>query len=161
MLNLKTLIKTVYRGSRYFYHQGVNGYHLFTDAQIMVFIKENTHDELVKELTSCVNRKGIINKEYLETVLGTFFSSENNINSVYKSDKNYTLIDSEDGKITCFASRLLACISKRYKAGKEFVKNTPTTRHETFRIYYKGDNDLFVAILPVHVMGNDAVTYRK
>ena len=41
MLNLKTLIKTVYRGSRYFYHQGVNGYHLFTDVQIMVFIKEN------------------------------------------------------------------------------------------------------------------------
>ena len=25
MINLKTLIKTVYRGSRYFYHQGVNG----------------------------------------------------------------------------------------------------------------------------------------
>lgn len=161
MLNLKTLIKTVYRGSRYFYHQGVNGYHLFTDAQIMVFIKENTHEELVKELASCVNRKGTINKDYLETVLETFLSSENNINSIYKADKNYTLIDSEDGKITWFASRLLACISKRYKVGKEFVKNTPTIKHDNFRVYYKGDNDLFVAILPVHVMGNDGVTYRK
>lgn len=161
MLNLKTLIKTVYRGSRYFYHQGVNGYHLFTDAQIMIFIKENTHDELIKELTSCVNRKGTINKEYLETVLETFLKSENNINSIYKADNNYTLIDSEDGKITWFASRLLACISKRYKGGKEFVKNTPTLKHETFRVYYKGDNDLFVAILPVHVMDNDGVTYRK
>ena len=99
MLNLKTLIKTVYRGSRYFYHQGVNGYHLFTDAQIMVFIKENTHEELIKELDSYVNRKGTINNEYLETVVETFLSSENNINSAYKADKNYTLIDSEDGKL--------------------------------------------------------------
>ena len=30
-----------------------------------------------------------------------------------------------------------------------------------FRIYYKGDKDLFVAILPIHVKDNDGVTYRK
>lgn len=161
MLNLKTLIKTVYRGNRYFYHQGVKDYHLFTDAQIMVFIKENTNDELFKELSSCVNRKGTINNEYLETVVETFLRSENNINSIYKADNNYTLIESEGEKVTCFASRLLACISKRYKGGKEFVKNTPTIKHDNFRVYYKGDKDLFVAILPVHVMGNDGVTYRK
>ena len=118
MLNLKTLIKTVYRGSRYFYHQGVNGYHLFTDAQIMVFIKENTHDELIKELASCVNRKGTINNEYLETVLETFLRSENNINSIYKADKNYTLIDSEDGKITWFASRYLLVSQNAIKLEK-------------------------------------------
>lgn len=161
MLNLKTLIKTVYRGSRYFYHQGVNGYNVFTDAQIIIFIKENTHNELCKTLSEYVNRSGTIDKSYLEEMVETFLSSENNINSVYKADKNYTLIDSEDGKITWFASRLLACFSKRYKDGKEFVKNTPTIKHDNFRVYYKGDNDLFVAILPVHVMDNDGVTYRK
>lgn len=161
MLNLKTLIKTVYRGSRYFYHQGVNRYNVFTDGQIIIFIKENTHNELHKTLSEYVNRSGTIDKSYLEEMIETFLKSENNINSVYKADKNYTLIDSENGKITWFASRLLACISKRYKAGKELVKNTPTPRHETFRVYYKGDNELFVAILPVHAMGNDGVTYKK
>lgn len=161
MINLKTLIKTVYRGSRYFYHQGVKGYHIFTDAQIMVFIKEDTNRELCKDLADCVNRSGTFNREYLEKIVETFLSSESNINSIYKADKNYTIIDSEDGKITWFASRLLACISKRYKAGKEFVKNTPTPRHENFRIYYKGDTDLFVIILPVQVRDNDGVTYRK
>ena len=44
---------------------------------------------------------------------------------------------------------------------KEFVKNTPVGRYENFRIYYKGDKDLFVAILPIHVKDNDGVTYRK
>lgn len=161
MINLKTLIKTVYRGRRYFYHQGLNGYHVFTDAQIMIFIKEDTNRELCKDLAECVNRSGTFNREYLEKIIETFSSSENNINSIYKADKNYTIIDSEDGKITWFASRLLACISKRYKGGKEFVKNTPTPRHENFRIYYKGDTDLFVIILPVQVRDNDGVTYRK
>jgi hypothetical protein len=161
MINLKTLIKTVYRNGRYFYHQGVKDYHLFTDAQIMIFIKENTHDELFKELSNCVNRKGTINNGYLEKVLETFLDSENNINSIYKADSNYTLIDSEDGKITWFASRLLACISKRYKSEKEFVKNTPTPKHDNFRIYYKGNNDLFVAILPVYKSDNDGVTYKN
>lgn len=70
-------------------------------------------------------------------------------------------MDSDDGKITWFASRLLACISKRYKGGKEFVKNTPTIKHETFRVYYKGDDDLFVVILPICALGNDGVVYRK
>lgn len=161
MLNLKTLIKTVYRNGRYFYYQGVKDYHLFTDAQIMIFIKENIHDELFKELSNCVNRKGTINNGYLEKVLETFLDSENNINSIYKADSNYTLIDSEDGKITWFASRLLACISKRYKSEKEFVKNTPTLKHNNFRIYYKGNNDLFVAILPVYKSDNDGVTYKN
>lgn len=161
MINLKTLIKTVYRGSRYFYHQGVNDYHVFTGAQIMVFIKEDTNRELCKDLAECVNRSGTFNREYLEKIVETFLSSENNINSIYKADKNYTIIDSEDGEITWYATRLLACISKRYKGGKEFVKNTPTPRHENFRIYYKGDTDLFVIILPVQVRDNDGVTYRK
>ena len=96
MLNIKTFIKTVYRNSRYFYQDFVNGYNVFTD-----------------------------------------------------------------GKITWFASRLLACISKRYKGGKEVVKNTPTIKHETFRVYYKGDDELFVAILPVCALNNDAVVFRK
>lgn len=161
MINLKTLIKMVYRGGRYFLSSRLNGYHVFTDAQIMIFIKEDTNRELCKDLAECVNRSGTFNREYLEKIIETFSSSENNINSIYKADKNYTIIDSEDGKITWFASRLLACISKRYKGGKEFVKNTPTPRHENFRIYYKGDTDLFVIILPVQVRDNDGVTYRK
>ena len=107
MLNFKTFIKTVYRNSRYFYQDFVNGYNVFTDGKIMVFI------------------------------------------------------DSDDGKITWFASRLLACISKRYKGGKEVVKNTPTIKHETFRVYYKGDEDLFVVILPVCALDNDGVVFRK
>lgn len=97
----------------------------------------------------------------IEKFENTFDNEENNINSIYKNDSRYTIIDSEDGKITWFASRLLTCISKRYKGGKEFVKNTPVGRYENFRIYYKGDKDLFVAILPVHVKDNDGVTYRK
>lgn len=60
-----------------------------------------------------------------------------------------------------FASRLLDCISKRYKGGKEVVKNTPTIKHETFRVYYKGDDDLFVVILPICALGNDGVVFRK
>lgn len=161
MLNIKTLIKTVYRGSRYFYHQGVNGYNVFTDAQIIIFIKEDTHKELCKVLSDYVNRSRTIDRNYLEEMIETFSKAENNINSIYKADSNYTLIDSEDGKITWFASRLLACISKRYKSEKEFVKNTPTLKHNNFRIYYKGNNDLFVAILPVYKSDNDGVTYKN
>lgn len=73
MINLKTLIKTVYRGSRYFYHQGLNGYHVFTDAQIMIFIKEDTNKELCKDLAECVNRSGTFNREYLEKDYRNFF----------------------------------------------------------------------------------------
>ena len=50
---------------------------------------------------------------------------------------------------------------KRYKGGKEVVKNTPTIKHETFRVYYKGDEDLFVVILPVCALDNDGVVFRK
>lgn len=161
MLNFKTFIKTVYRNSRYFYQDFVNGYNVFTDGKIMVFIKENTNNELCKDIAEGVNCSGISYREYLEKVIETFLSSESNINSIYKADKNYTLMDSDDGKITWFASRLLACISKRYKGGKEVVKNTPTIKHETFRVYYKGDDDLFVVILPICALGNDGVVFRK
>lgn len=161
MLNIKTLIKTVYRGSRYFYHQGVNGYNVFTDAQIIIFIKEDTHKELCKVLSDYVNRSGTIDRNYLVEMIETFSKAENNINSIYNANKNYTLMESDDGKITWFASRLLACISKRYKGGKEVVKNTPTIKHETFRVYYKGDDELFVAILPVCALNNDGVVFRK
>lgn len=87
MLNIKTLIKTVFRGSRYFYHQGVNGYNVFTDGQIIIFIKEDTHKELCKVLSDYVNRSGTFNREYLEKIIETFSGSENNINSIYKADK--------------------------------------------------------------------------
>lgn len=50
---------------------------------------------------------------------------------------------------------------KRYKGGKEVVKNTTTIKHETFRVYYKGDDELFVAILPVCALNNDGVVFRK
>lgn len=40
MLNFKTFIKTVYRNSRYFYQDFVNGYNVFTDGQIMVLLKK-------------------------------------------------------------------------------------------------------------------------
>lgn len=161
MLNVKTLIKTIYNDSRYFYKQEIEGYHIFTDARIMIFIKEGTNTELYKELSETVNRKGDIDKEYLKEVLETFLNGENNINSKYKPDNTFTLIESENGKVTWFSSRLLACISKRYKAGKEFVKNTPTLKHDNFRIYYNGEEDLFVTVLPIHALGNDGVTFRK
>lgn len=111
---------------------------------------------LYNELSEGITHRGNFNPTVMvgitEMFEKTYDTEESNINSVYKADKNYTLIDSDDGKITWFASRLLACISKRYKGGKEFVKNTPTPRHETFRIYYKGDKGLFVAILPVALL---------
>lgn len=44
---------------------------------------------------------------------------------------------------------------------EEAKKNTPTIKHETFRVYYKGDDDLFVVILPICVLGNDGVVFRK
>lgn len=34
-------------------------------------------------------------------------------------------------------------------------------KHETFRVYYKGDDDLFVVILPICALGNDGVVFRK
>lgn len=126
-------------------------------VKLWFFIKENTNNELCKDIAEGVNRSGISYREYLEKVIETFLSSESNINSIYKADKNYTLMDSDDGKITWFANRLLACISKRYKGGKEVVKNTPTIKHETFRVYYKGDDDLFVVILPICALGNDGL----
>lgn len=127
---------------------------------LIIFIKEDTHKELCKVLSDYVNRSGTIDRNYLVEMIETFSKAENNINSIYNADKNYTLMDS-DGKITWFASRLLACISKRYKGGKEVVKNTPTIKHETFRVYYKGDDELFVAILPVCSLNNDGVVFRK
>ena len=78
-----------------------------------------------------------------------------------KLKKLKRILHKEVRKITWFASRLLACISKRYKGGKEVVKNTPTIKHETFRVYYKVDDDLFVVILPVCALGNDGVVFRK
>lgn len=32
---------------------------------------------------------------------------------------------------------------------------------ETFRVYYKGDEELFVVILPVFALDNDGVVFRK
>lgn len=32
---------------------------------------------------------------------------------------------------------------------------------EIFRVYYKGDDDLFVVILPICALGNDGVVFRK
>lgn len=165
MLNIKTFYNMAYRHGQNLYYQRVNDYHIFTNSQLVVAIKAGTNEKLYNELSEGITHRGNFNPTVMvgitEMFEKTYDTEESNINSVYKADKNYTLMDSDDGKITWFASRLLACISKRYKGGKEFVKNTPTPRHETFRIYYKGDKDLFVAILPVCALNNDGVVFRK
>lgn len=166
MLNIKTFYNTVFRHNHILKRYEAKEYYIFTNGQIVVYIKKETNIDLFKELSEisvCEIRFAPSNamNTIIEKFENTFDNEENNINSIYKNDSRYTIIDSEDGKITWFASRLLACISKRYKGGKEFVKNTPVGRYENFRIYYKGDKDLFVVILPIHVKGNDGVTYRK
>ena len=143
MLNIKTFYNTAYRHRQNLYYQRVNDYHVFTNSQLVICIKDGTNEKLYNELSEGITRRGNFNPTVMvgitEMFEKTYDTEESNINSIYKADNNYTLMDSDVGKITWFASRLLACISKRYK----------------------GDKDLFVAILPVCAVDNDGVVFRK
>lgn len=166
MLNIKTFYNTVFRHNHSLRRYEDNNYYIFTNGQIMVFIKKDKHLELIEDLSEIsLCEKMFAPSNSMNTIIekfeNTFDNEENNINSIYKANSSHTIIDSEDGKITWFSNRLLSCISKRYKKGKEFVKNTPFARYENFRIYYKGDKDLFVAVLPLCVRDNDGVTFKK
>ena len=60
------------------------------------------------------------------------------------------MIDSGNNDVTWFSTKYLSCISKRYKGGKEIVSTIPTMYNENYRLYFRGDENIFVVILPIH-----------
>lgn len=48
MLNIKTLIKMITKYGKNVYYEEINDYHLFTNNQILVFIKDGYDKELCK-----------------------------------------------------------------------------------------------------------------
>ena len=103
MLNIKTFYNTAYRHGQQLYYQRVNAYHVFTNSQLVICIKDGTNEKLFNELSESITRRGNFNPTVMvgitEMFEKTYDTEESNINSIYKADKNYTLMDSDDGKL--------------------------------------------------------------
>jgi len=149
MLNIKTLIKMITKYGKNVYYEEINDYHLFTNNQILVFIKDGYDKDLCKTIHDYVKVNGF-STIHLKAIIETFISREDNINSIYKADNHYTMIDSGNNDVTWFSTKYLSCISKRYKGGKEIVSTIPTMYNENYRLYFRGDENIFVVILPIH-----------
>lgn len=58
MLNIKTLIKMITKYGKNVYYEEINDYHLFTNNQILVFIKDGYDKDLCKTIRDYVGYCG-------------------------------------------------------------------------------------------------------